>query len=63
MSIKEALILARAHMRLVHVSGEEDMRHQLAAIDNVTAVINTLENAEKEAAANENDENKDGAGN
>lgn len=63
MSIKEALILARAHMRLVHVSGEEDMRNQLGAIDKVTAVINTLEEAEKEAAANENDENKDGAGN
>ena len=63
MSIKEALILARAHMRLVHVSGEEDMRHQLGAIDKVTAVINTLENAEKEAEANENAENEDGAGN
>ena len=63
MSIKEALILARAHMRFVHVSGEEDMRHQLGAIEKVTAVINTLEEAEKEAAANENDENKDGAGN
>lgn len=62
MSIKEALILARAHMRLVHVSGEEDMRHQLGAIDKVTAVINTLENAEKEAEANENAENEDGAG-
>ena len=63
MSIKEALILARAHMRLVHVSGEEDMRHQLGAIDKVTAVINTLENAEKEAEANENAKNEDGAGN
>ena len=62
MSIKEALILARAHIRLVHVSGEEDMRHQLGAIDKVTAVINTLENAEKEAEANENAENEDGAG-
>lgn len=62
MSIKEALILARAHMRLVHVSGEEDMRHQIGAIDKVTAVINTLENAEKEAEANENAENEDGAG-
>lgn len=62
MSIKEALILARAHMRLVHVSGEEDMRHQLGAIDKVTAVINTLENAEKEANADENDAHEDGAG-
>lgn len=63
MSIKEALILARAHMRLVHVSGEEDMRHQLAAIDNVTAVINTLENAEKEAANHEDGEDEEGTGN
>ena len=62
MSIKEALVLARAHMRLVHVSGEEDMRHQLAAMDNVTAVIKTLEEAEKEAATHEDVENEEGAG-
>lgn len=62
MSIKEALVLARAHMRIVHVSGEEDMRHQLAAIDNVAAVIKTLEEAEKEEETHEDDESKDGAG-
>lgn len=62
MSIKEALVLARAHMRLVHVSGEEDMRHQLAAIDNVAAVIKTLEEAEKEAATHEDGEDEEGTG-
>lgn len=58
MNINDALKAALAHMGAVSVCGKDGMKHQINAIELVKAVVNAIDNAEKEGANHANNHNQ-----
>ena len=59
MDFLQAMTMAYTHMSVVKVSGEENLRNLLAAMEHVKAAKNAMESMEEEAKQHEDGKNEE----